>query len=1489
MFLASCAATNNALTGDPRGAVAAVHVAARLMGSGADVNAVGARPGWWARCGTTLTPVSMCLSALEQTAPLTDRAAYVSSRVAIASLASALIRAEGFDHSVEATFSHRPDADELGSRRVAPGDASTVPTAPSTNSSKTNSPPVYASGPALWHACCAVVEGAGAPALSLARELLEIGADPNCVGSRPGHCGAGTPVLAMCVAALEGRAVTDGKKTWWPSMDGVAGSRVPSTLSVRASVSGLSDRSSPSTSSEGRRVGERKLHPVDGEEGSEDTGSEDTPSEEISWMARMIQSAADTAAEIGEDFASLQKNIADAASDAVNAAAAAVGTTLDSHDDRERRARTDALELVKALIARGADVNVPMETRRPHADDLTTRNAYPLGIALGVYVEKPEITEALAAAVKLLECGADVNRVGVANYPVVAPPLHVACVAVHGDLPLSSLLFDRILEAGADPSARAVFPEGSECPPVVELLHALREGERDRVFILSLIERLIQKGADVVSSHPEVYLPQPHPAYAARERDFGAAADDERTSGDERTDGCAPMDTNGSDVDVDVTSSALGRSAERQAASFVDADLSNPGAGSVSGSSDSGGDVSMADASDAASDGENVGATRPNHRARVGTCEYTPLFWALEAVYGEGHDEARQCVEWIVEKRGGEVDETQGLNHQSWTQGSLVACAVAAAVEAAAPIDERSIPPASPASPAPTEPERRSIEKETSPPLASLLEGWTGDVTGTARTAIGSLVPSLTSRTEEHPADKDEGPVDNVERAFRDPAYHHPASLIHHFPDIAHYNVLLERTREEMPQTKPSQKVVKLGALGRFRGRTKGILGASRFDKATRGKPPPLAETDTDAAANGASDAPAEVSAEEVKAGVVEVKPTPVSPAEPTDDAPPRRLTAKDAALHADIDRMGAPSQAGDDAANDVESPEPETQTIPEYVPFDPVAYKARAVARRSSRLSACIKAANTMVRHSKRIDAGAVNPLLSELGAGAMTPFEFTPLFAALHGAACARGREQLIVAIHFATNLLDLGASVVGEANSGRHAPLEGAGAKTAGRTLKGDSTKSTSALRSYPLMWATAAALRSDYPYQKVDDACALVRRMLVAGADPSEVNLRVSVPDEEADSEKKSRKVAEVGLTRGARVLHLWDERALLLEIDSADAWQRAMTLRMKLAEMLSQSGARSVFRPVKPALSLARLALTAQAKNTVEPDDEVTWSKDEVDAAALMDRASVPPQYHGWRRPADDDEGGPEDDRLFSRGDLFGDLRGKHTVDVPTHGAPAIITGATRIAVLNATASGKAGVVETKKVFRDTFEHESREPHVPTRMTLECDVKAEYHDRRYVAEARDAVRDLLGRDNDSDTDDSDTDDEYDQYHRAADDRNVAKAKTRAQLAKEKWRRGMDKIAHERIKSDEIALRQMRSSDASDKARPIGEMARMALEGVRHAVAGNAAALKLGAERRRDEVEYFDDEADWLAPSSAKGGRRRQPTVRRELYGPHTERL
>ena len=66
--------------------------------------------------------------------------------------------------------------------------------------------------------------------------------------------------------------------------------------------------------------------------------------------------------------------------------------------------------------------------------------------------------------------------------------------------------------------------------------------------------------------------------------------------------------------------------------------------------------------------------------------------------------------------------------------------------------------------------------------------------------------------------------------------------------------------------------------------------------------------------------------------------------------------------------------------------------------------------------------------------------------------------------------------------------------------------------------------------------------------------------------------------------------------------------------------------------------------------------------------------------------------------------------------------------------------------------------------------------------------------------------------------------------------------------------------------------------------------MALDSLREVVATNVTALRLGSGAGGgDEVKYFDDEADWLASSSATGRRRRQPTVRRELYGPHTERL
>jgi hypothetical protein len=107
------------------------------------------------------------------------------------------------------TFSHVPTKREYRARRLAVGDTGDTTAAP-------------ASGPPVWHAACAAAEGAGAPAVAVARKLLKLGADPDAVGSRPGHCLPGTPALAMCVAALRGRARHPSRRRdqdWWPASE----------------------------------------------------------------------------------------------------------------------------------------------------------------------------------------------------------------------------------------------------------------------------------------------------------------------------------------------------------------------------------------------------------------------------------------------------------------------------------------------------------------------------------------------------------------------------------------------------------------------------------------------------------------------------------------------------------------------------------------------------------------------------------------------------------------------------------------------------------------------------------------------------------------------------------------------------------------------------------------------------------------------------------------------------------------------------------------------------------------------------------------------------------------------------------------------------------------------------------------------------------------------------------------------------------------------
>ena len=55
----------------------------------------------------------------------------------------------------------------------------------------------------------------------------------------------------------------------------------------------------------------------------------------------------------------------------------------------------------------------------------------------------------------------------------------------------------------------------------------------------------------------------------------------------------------------------------------------------------------------------------------------------------------------------------------------------------------------------------------------------------------------------------------------------------------------------------------------------------------------------------------------------------------------------------------------------------------------------------------------------------------------------------------------------------------------------------------------------------MWAVAAALRADTPNARVDDALALVRRLVAAGADPAAANFAARLYGRPKKENKKRR--------------------------------------------------------------------------------------------------------------------------------------------------------------------------------------------------------------------------------------------------------------------------------------------------------------------------------------------------------------------------------
>ena len=312
---------------------------------------------------------------------------------------------------------------------------------------------------------------------------------------------------------------------------------------------------------------------------------------------------------------------------------------------------------------------------------------------------------------------------------------------------------------------------------------------------------------------------------------------------------------------------------------------------------------------------------------------------------------------------------------------------------------------------------------------------------------------------------------------------------------------------------------------------------------------------------------------------------------------------------------------------------------------------RERAASARAARLDALAKTAFFLLRLTKKIDAACVNPLLKEVGAASLAPFEHTPLFCALHGAATAAGAEQMALANQLATLCLDRGADV---SAPGAHAGVGG----------DGFSSDHSSPLRSYPLMWAVAAALRADTPNARVDDALALVRRLVAAGADPAAANFaaRLSPASKEGKTKKDAYK---------SKVLHLWDERALLLEVFDQREWQRVMTLRLDLQRVLGEAGARATFRAESGMRVVARRAAPsagavvpvpgAPPRNEGEDESDesyesyeayessslerLKWAEGVRRTRELLEHGGVPSQYAVWVWPTTEREALPPGDRL----------------------------------------------------------------------------------------------------------------------------------------------------------------------------------------------------------------------------------------------------
>ena len=980
---------------------------------------------------------------------------------------------------------------------------------------------------------------------------------------------------------------------------------------------------------------------------------------------------------LAESIADLQSYVPQVIGDPGDA-----GDNASSRRDREFRARVDLLTIATALVDSGADANKPMRIAMPFEfkHQLATDRAFPLGIAVGAFADGLGEVARQMVTMLLDKGNADASQIGVTSCTCVASPLFAATRAIRKNVPESVDLWRLLIEKGADVDGTGYYIEGSQRTPLIELLHTLREGVVFRQGVLSLITELLDLGCDVEKAWPEVYSATPHAAYgyvedtpnaeigesslkapasllgaaavnaaATLERDLHGASRMGNQSGERGSSSESASETESESSDTSVptrvrlTNERIENLVKTLSAKYG-YDVSHAQVRTLVGetwerhaytadslpSTTEDDDVSMADAASKAEGSVSTsgqvgpGAYFPTFPSRIGTCYFTPLFWALEAVCGDGFGEARVVCELIVDRLGGDVDVAQGTNHHSFVEGSLVAMACAAAIQAAAPMPDFVAPDGfSPNLPnctsyAQTVRNRQHANAST----AGESSGGGDERDSDSNLVVSVSVPGKLSRDVPHaqglavPHELPNPDLDNPEGPSR----------------FARLESAAAAANQVAAQRHLVTKLPALGDRSLFRSRARGVLGPSRFEKATRevarekavaaavertarNEEEALQKKQREANRNSAwrgrgtrTAAGYRESRTEGTRGEFVSQPFDTG----AEDDKPNHLCAKDAKLHADLDKARSTSRAGDlkDATGLKKESNPpgllnalnallfggdglsdslSVATSPEESHQRALERYEQEIMNRSARLASVLGVAVLFLKKTQKINALASNPLLAEVGAASLAPFEWTALFFALHGGATSKGAEQMDVANKLATLCLDhLDVDV---RMPGAHASLGGAGdmrdvavasdaskenldaskdskdsrqTKNAGKTFDANLARQ-SALRSYPLMWCVATALRRDNPLTRVDDVLQITKRVLMKGADPTTMNIvvrKVAEKNDEKNASQKNTPAAEFV----SNVLHLWDERCLLLEVFHQHEFQRVMTLRLSVQKV-----------------------------------------------------------------------------------------------------------------------------------------------------------------------------------------------------------------------------------------------------------------------------------------------------------------------------------